>query len=188
MAAKQAAVELSVQEEASVIRRAQQRDPEALTQLYEENFDKIYRYIVLKIGERTEAEDITQQVFLKALNSITSYKYKGVPFSAWLYRIAHNQIVDYFRKHKKRVTVQLDETMRDNAPETSQLIERDVEIEEVAEATKKLTKLQQEVISLRFTGELPVAQVAKMMGKSEGAIKALQHSAIVSLRRALAAG
>ncbi|MFC1990757.1 sigma-70 family RNA polymerase sigma factor [Chloroflexota bacterium] len=176
-----------VQDEESVVRRAQQRDPEALTQLYEENFDKIYRYVVLKIGDRTEAEDITQQVFLSAVKSISSFKYKGTPFSAWLYRIAHNQIVDYLRK-KKRATVQLDETMADKDPGPELVVERNVDIEQLAEATGKLTKAQQEVISLRFTGELPVAQVARIMGKSEGAIKALQHSAIVSLRKVLSAG
>ena len=87
-----------MQDEESLIRRAQQRDQVALTQLYEENFDRIYRYIVLKIGDRTEAEDMTQQVFLNALQSISSYKWKGMPFTSWLYRIAHNQMVDYLRK------------------------------------------------------------------------------------------
>ena len=177
-----------MQDEESVVRRAKQRDPEALTQLYEENFDKIYRYVVLKIGERTEAEDITQQVFLNALKSISSFKYKGTPFSAWLYRIAHNQVVDYLRKKTKRATVPLDERMKDSNPAPELVAERNVDIEQLAGATKKLTRAQQEVISLRFTGELPVAQVARIMGKSEGAIKALQHSAIVSLRKALSAG
>ena len=177
-----------MQDEESLVRRAQQRDQMALTQLYEENFDKIYRYIVLKIGDRIEAEDMTQQVFLNALKSISSYKWKGMPFSAWLFRIAHNQIVDYFRKKSRRVTVPLDETMSagDNDPE--QMTERKVEIEQMAEATKKLTKAQQEVISLRFAGDLSIAEVAKAMGKSEGAIKALQHSAIVALRKVMAAG
>ena len=81
-------------EEESLIRRAQQQDQQAFAQLYEEHFDKIYRYVVLKIGSRTEAEDITQQVFLKALRSVSSFRWKGTPFSAWLFRIAHNQVVD----------------------------------------------------------------------------------------------
>ena len=75
---------------------------EALTRLYEENFDRIYRYIVIKMGDRTEAEDMTQQVFLNAVKSISSFKWQGFPFSAWLYRIAHNQVVDYLRKKSKR--------------------------------------------------------------------------------------
>ena len=80
-----------MQNEESLIRRAQERDLVALSRLYEENFDRIYRYIVLKIGDRTEAEDMTQQVFLNALKSISSYRWKGMPFSSWLYRIAHNR-------------------------------------------------------------------------------------------------
>jgi RNA polymerase sigma-70 factor (ECF subfamily) len=176
-----------VQEEQSLIRRAQQRDQVALTQLYEENFDRIYRYIVLKIGDRTEAEDMTQQVFLNALQSISSYKWKGMPFTSWLYRIAHNQVVDYFRKKSKRATVPLDESLpipaADGDPKYQ--IERKVEIETIVLATKKLTQSQQEVISLRFGGELSIAEVAGVMGKSEGAVKALQHSAIAALRKAL---
>ncbi len=96
-----------VQEEESLVRLAQQHDEAALTRLYETHFDRIYRYVALKIGDRTEAEDITQQVFLNALKSISAYNYKGTPFSAWLFRIAHNQIVDYFRKKSKHNSVPL---------------------------------------------------------------------------------
>ena len=87
-----------MQGEEELIKRAQHRDQEAFAQLYEAYFDKIYRYIFLKIGSEMEAEDMTQQVFLKALESLSSFKWQGKPFSTWLYRIAHNQIVDYFRK------------------------------------------------------------------------------------------
>jgi len=177
-----------VQEEEALIRRAQERDPVALTQLYEENFDRIYRYIVLKIGDRTEAEDMTQQVFLKVLQSISSYKWKGMPFSSWLYRIAHNQIVDYLRKKSRRATVPLDDSFVDGGGNPTHQAERKLQIEEIAIAARKLTKAQQEVISLRFAGELSIAEVSQAMGKSIGAVKALQHSAIAALRRVLAAG
>jgi RNA polymerase sigma-70 factor (ECF subfamily) len=174
-----------VQDEESLIRRAQQRDQMALAQLYEENFDKIYRYIVLKIGDRTEAEDMTQQVFLNALKSISSYKFKGMPFSSWLFRIAHNQVVDYYRKKSRRATVPLDEAMAVGNSDTWQVAERKVQIEEIARAIQKLTKAQQDVISLRFAGDLSIAEVAKVMGRSEGAVKALQHSAIAMLRKVM---
>ena len=177
-----------MQNEESIVRRAKQHDQMALTQLYEENFDKIYRYIVLKIGEKTEAEDMTQQVFLKAFKNISTYKYQGLPFSSWLYRIAHNQIVDYFRKKSKRATVPLDESLAAGDSDPSQEVELSLDIEDLSRATKRLSKAQQEVISLRFAGEFSIAQVARMMGKSEGAIKALQHSAIVSLRKVLSTG
>ena len=177
-----------MQDEESIVRRAQQHDPAALTQLYEENFDRIYRYIVLKIGDRTEAEDMTQQVFLNALKSISSFKWKGMPFSAWLFRIAHNQIVDYLRKKSRHATVPLDESLVAGDSDPRQAAERKMEIEQLALATQKLTRAQQEVISLRFAGELSIAEVARVMGKSEGAVKALQHSAIVALRRVLSTG
>ena len=178
-----------MQDEPGLIRRAQQGDQVALTQLYEENFDRIYRYIVAKIGDRTEAEDMTQQVFLNVLKSISSYKSKGMPFSSWLYRIAHNQVVDYFRKKSKRLTVPLDESLPIPAigGDPEHLAEVKLEIEELVTAAKKLTTAQQEVISLRFAAELSITEVAGVMGRSEGAVKALQHSAIVALRKVLAA-
>ena len=177
-----------MQSEESLIRRAQQRDQVALTQLYEENFDRIYRYIVLKIGDRTEAEDMTQQVFLNAIQSISSYKSKGMPFSSWLYRIAHNQVVDHLRKKSRRITVPLDESIPAKENNPGHIAEQKIAIEEVAAAAKGLTLAQQEVISLRFAGELSVAECARAMGRSEGAVKALQHSAIAALRKALGKG
>ena len=176
-----------VQDEQSLIRRAQQRDQEALTQLYEANFDRIYRYVALKIGDRFEAEDITQQVFINAIKSISRFKWQGTSFSAWLYRIAHNQIVDYLRRKTKRPMVPLEKAAtKSSSDDPSQTAELNVDIAKVAEAAKKLTKAQQEVISLRFASELSIAEAAEVMGKSEGAIKALQHSAILSLRKILA--
>ena len=173
-----------MQDEESLVRRAQHRDQEAFAQLYEEHFDKIYRYVTLKIGNETEAEDMTQQVFLNALQSISSFKWKGIPFSAWLFRIAHNQVVDYFRS-KKRTTVPLDESLVSDNNNPQSIVEQKLDIEQLLLATKQLTEAQREVISLRFAGELPIAQVAKAMGKSQGAVKALQHSAIVALRKTL---
>jgi len=174
-----------VQNEEILVRRAQQRDEEAFTQLYEEHFDKIYRYVALKIGDQMEAEDLTQQVFIKALQSISSFKWKGIPFSAWLFRIARNQVVDYVRKKKRQATVPLDESLAGSEIDPQLAAERKLEIEQLLLATKKLTEAQHEVLSLRFTSELSVGEVAKIMGKSQGAVKALQHSAIVALRKAL---
>jgi len=177
-----------VQDEESLIRRAQQQDKEAFAQLYEANFDKIYRYIVIRISNKTEAEDVTQQVFINALRSISSFKWKGAPFSAWLFRIAHNLVVDYFRKESKRATTPLDESLASSDDNPQLMSEHRLDIEQLISATKRLTGTQREVISLRFAGELPVAQVAKVMGKSQGAVKALQHSAIVALRKTLSVG
>ncbi|MDD4859751.1 MAG: sigma-70 family RNA polymerase sigma factor [Dehalococcoidales bacterium] len=177
-----------MQDEESLVRRAKEHDPEALTKIYEENFDKVYRYVVLKIGERTEAEDITQQVFLSAIKSFSSFKWQGAPVSAWLYRIAHNQIVDYLRRKTKVPMVQLDESLASEGDDPGALAEQKIEIEQLGTVMKRLTKSQQQVISLRFTAEMSIAECARAMGKSEGAIKALQHSAIQALRRELAVG
>ena len=174
-----------MQDEENLVRRAKQKDQRAFTELYEAYFDKIYRYVAVKIGDRTEAEDMTQQVFLKALQSISSFNWKGVPFSAWLYRIAHNQVVDYFRKQNKRPDPLYDEALAVSDSNPQQMAERNMDIEQVLSATRQLTDAQREVISLRFTGELSTAEVAKIMGKSQGAVKALQHSAILSLRKVL---
>ena len=175
-----------MQDEEGLVRRAQQQDSEAFAQLYEAYFDKIYRYIVMRIRNEMEAEDIAQQVFMKMLHSISSYKSKGVPFSSWVYRIAHNQVIDYFRRQNKKATVDIEGLQLPSTGDDPQhMIERQVDVEELKKATQRLTPAQQEVLSLRFAGELPIAQCAQIMGKSEGAIKALQHSAVLALRKAL---
>ncbi len=174
-----------MQDEQSLVRRAQQHDQEAFAQLYEEYFGKIYRYVALRIGNQAEAEDMTQQVFLSAIKSISSFKWRNIPFSAWLFRIAHNQAVDYLRKRSRRPTTSLEESLVGGDGDPQQTAEHKLDIEQLILATRQLTPAQQEVISLRFASELPTAQVARIMGKSEGAVKALQHSAIVALRKAL---
>ena len=177
-----------MQDEQSLVHRAQQGDEEAFAQLYENHFDKIYRYVTLRIGNKTEAEDMTQQVFLKVLQSITSFKWRGIPFSAWLFRIAHNQVVDYLRKQTKQATSPLNESLVSSNSNLQLMAEHKLDIEQLISATKRLTEAQRQVISLRFAGELPVAQVAEVMGKSQWAVKALQHSAIVALRKTLRVG
>ena len=174
-----------MQNEESLVRRAQQHDQDAFAQLYEEYFDKIYRYIAFKIGNKTEAEDMTQRVFLNAIKSISSFRWRGIPFSAWLFRIAHNQVVDYLRKKAKHATTSLDEVLVSNGNNPQLVAEQNLDIERLLLATEQLTQVQREVISLRFASELSIAQVARVMAKSQGAIKALQHSAIVALRKTL---
>ncbi|HEX78804.1 MAG TPA: sigma-70 family RNA polymerase sigma factor [Dehalococcoidia bacterium] len=172
-----------MQDEQNLVERAQKYDQEAFAQLYEQHFDKIYRYIALKIGNRADAEDMTQQVFLKSLKSISSYRWRDIPFSAWLFRIAHNQVVDYLRKKTRQHTTSLNNVLAISDSSPQQSAEDRIVAEQLVSASRKLTPAQQEVISLRFASELPIAQVAKIMGKSPGAIKALQHSAIESLRK-----
>ncbi len=177
-----------MQEEESLVRQAKQGDQQAFARLYEEHFDRIYRYVAFKIGDRTEAEDMTQQVFLNALQSIASFKWKGIPFAAWLFRIAHNQVVDHLREKKKQPAALLDESQVSSDSNPQLMAEHSLDVEQLLSATRRLTEAQREVISLRFAGGLPIVQVANIMSKSQGAVKALQHSAIVALRKALLVG
>jgi RNA polymerase sigma-70 factor, ECF subfamily len=120
------------------------------------------------------------------LQSISSYKNQGVPFSSWIYRIAHNQVIDFLRQQNKKATVDIEGLpIPDTGDDPQHMMERQIDIEDLKKATGQLTAAQQEVLSLRFTGELSIAQCAEIMGKSEGAIKALQHSAVLALRKAL---
>ncbi len=175
-----------MQDEESLVQRAQEKDSQAFAQLYEAYFDKIYRYVAMRVRNEMEAEDLTQQVFMKLLQSIGSYRNKGVPFSSWLYRIAHNLVVDFMRQQNKKATVDIEGLqLPDTGDDPQHMIEKHIDIEQLKLATKKLTESQQEVLALRFTSEMSISECAQIMGKSEGAIKALQHSAVQALRRAL---
>jgi len=180
---------LPLRDEENLVRRAQRGDSEALSRLYEAYFDRIYRYIALRIQNEMEAEDITQQVFMKMLQAIPTYKVKGTPFSSWIYRIAHNQVIDFLRQQNKKATLDIEGLpLPDTGEDPQHLMEKQADIERLKRATKKLTPAQQEVLSLRFAAELSIAECAAIMGKSEGAIKALQHSAVLALRKALTTG
>jgi RNA polymerase sigma-70 factor, ECF subfamily len=175
-----------VPDEEGLVKEAVQGSQQAFAELYEANFERIFRYVYLKIGNREDAEDMAQQVFLHALRSIASFKYQGTPFTAWLFRIAHNQMVDYLRKKTRRpVAVEIDETVPSNGTDPQQMAELTLSIEQLTKATQSLTKLQKEVISMRFAGGLSIEEVARALGKNPGAIKALQHAAVTALRKVL---
>ena len=179
----------SQDEIAELVKGAQEGDAASFAGLYELFYDKIFRYVFFKTGDRTEAEDITEEVFVKMLESIRSFRWKGPPFSSWLFRIAHNLVVDHFRKAARRKTTSLDEAGQVSA--SSMDIDRHLDIElsmrDVHEAMENLTMLQKEVISLRFAAGLSVRETARSMGKKENAVKALQHSAVIKLRSLLRA-
>jgi RNA polymerase sigma-70 factor, ECF subfamily len=178
---------LEVHREEDLVRRAQRREPEAFGQLYEEHFDRIYRYVLLRVRSQEDAEDITQQVFLKALEKIGSYRWRGMPFASWLFRIAHNLVVDYWKKKSREKVVapeEIDE-MAASPNDPATLAELEFDMKQLAAACQQLTDGQREIVSLRFAGGLSVAEAAKVMGKSEGAVRVLQHAALVKLRRIL---
>jgi len=174
--------------ERDVVSRAIKGDGEAFAQLYEEHFDRIYRYVYLKVGNQAEAEDLTQEVFVKALEAIGSYKWRDLPFASWLFRIAHNQVVDYFRKQGKVEKVALeDDITLVSGSNPALMAERELEIEEVINSVKKLSPAQRDVISLRFGAGLSVAEVAKVLEKSMGTVKALQYNGVAALKKMLLA-
>ena len=168
-----------------LVRAAQGGDTVAFGQLYERYFDKVYSYLSFKLGNATEAEDVAAQVFLKAMESLRGYKWTGIPFQAWLFRIAHNALVDHLRRRAKRTSDPIDEAIpdaRDEADPEQYLAEK-LKREGLLGAVDRLTDLQRQVIQLKFGGGLSNAQVAQIMGKTEGAVKALQHAALQALLR-----
>ena len=175
--------------EKDVVSRAVNGDGQAFAQLYEENFDKIHRYIFLRLGNQAEAEDLSQEVFVKALEAIGSYKWRNVPFASWLFRIAHNQIVDHLRKQTRTKEAALDDNNVTSIGEANPafLAEKELEIEQLLDSVKRLSPAQREVISLRFGAELSIAEAARVLGKSPGTVKALQYNGIVALRKMLLA-
>ena len=171
--------------EESLVRQAVEGNQSAFTQLYNEHFNRIYRYVYFKVNNKAEAEDLTQEVFIKALGAISSYKWRDVHFASGLFRIAHNQVIDYVRKQSKQRKTTLEEATAVSVEDTVTTTEQKLEIEGLMVVLKKLPSAQCEVISLRFIAELPIAEVARTLGKREGTVKALQFNAIVSLRKIL---
>lgn len=173
-------------EEERLVREAVSGNQDAFTRLYNEHFDRVYRYVYFRTSKRSEAEDLTQEVFLKALQSIGSFKWREVPFAAWLFRIAHNLVIDNARKQSKQKTAPLEEAWAVSVEDPVALTEQKSEMADLAAAMKKLPPAQQEVISLRFIAEMPIAEVAKVLKKSEGTVKALQFNGTVALRKIFA--
>ena len=168
-----------------LVSRAQSGDKDAFTLLYQECVQPIYRYIYVRVGNHAEqAEDLTQEVFLKALNNLGHYHYDGKPFVSWLFRIAHNLVIDHYRQVTKSRYVPFTEGIIVIADEdTAAIVEQSMETSEVKQAIEKLPAQQREVISLRFVSDLSVAETAMAMGKTEGTVKKLQHVALTKLRK-----
>lgn len=173
---------------AALVMEAQAGGDAAFSALYEHYYDSIFRYVSFRMGSVTDAEDITAEVFVRMIESIHRFKWKGHPFSSWLFRIAHNLVVDFYRKKGRRQTVSLE-----SAPPIAESVALDadarMDIEltmgDVRRAMESLTDLQKEAITLRFAAGLSVAETAKAMGKKDNAVKALQHAGLKKLRRSL---
>jgi RNA polymerase sigma-70 factor (ECF subfamily) len=171
--------------ELDLIRRAQQGDKPAIGELYRLHVDVIYRYIWARVRDDSVTEDLTAQVFLKALEGLPTYKPTGKPFLAWLYRIAYARVVDHWRKQERRVEVPLEETLPAREPRPGELLDAEADWGTAIDLVAQLTDDQQDVVILRFIGEMSMADVAETLGKTVGAAKAIQYRALASLARLL---
>lgn len=172
--------------ESDLIERAKTYEEAALSELYWRHAEAIFRYIHYRISDQIVAEDLVSEVFVRALEALPGYQDSGRPFVAWLYRIAHARVVDHYRRQQVRKAVPLDEhLLADEWTNPEQLIDKRVNEQQVRKALADLTDEQQQVISFRFMAQYSVAEVAQIMGKTEGAIKALQHRGLAALRRLL---
>jgi RNA polymerase sigma-70 factor (ECF subfamily) len=169
-----------------LVDRAQQGDRAALEELYLIHFDRIYSYLHVTVGNRHDAEDLTTQTFLKMLESIGRFRWQSAPFSAWLFRIAHNLSMDHFRATKRW---QPEEDVPEPEPDEATSAEtgalESIGRKSMLELIEDLSPEQQQVLTLKFVFNFSNAEAATILGKTEGAIKSLQHRALVSLQKQL---
>jgi RNA polymerase sigma-70 factor (ECF subfamily) len=175
----------------ALLQRAQQlADPQAFDGIYLLYADRVYRFLAARLGNTEAAEEVTAQVFLRLIEKIHQYqmapKDNAAIFTAWLYRLAYNKMVDVLRRQKyhQHMSIQVAETIPHGQP-MAEVVEERIEFEHIMEKLQLLNDQQRQVILLRFLEGLSIAETAQIMDKSEGAIKALQHRSLESLRRFL---
>jgi RNA polymerase sigma-70 factor, ECF subfamily len=177
----------STEQVRELVARGQQGDRDALEELYLIHFDRIYSYLHVSVGNRHDAEDLTTQTFLKMLEKIGSFKWQSAPFSAWLFRIAHNLAMDHFRARRRwQPEEEVPEPVGDAEPSAELKAMQTIGRESMLKLIDRLSPEQQQVLTLKFVFNLPNAEVAAILDKTEGAIKSLQHRALVSLQKQIA--
>jgi RNA polymerase sigma-70 factor (ECF subfamily) len=155
----------------------------ALSELYTLYFPRVYRYILARTGNSYDAEDLTTEVFMKVLEAIERFEWREAPFSAWLFRIAHNAVISQRRKDGARGrSAPLNEGLAQDSQGPDELVENRLALNEIMDAAQKLPEAQRQVIALRFGAGLSVAETARAMNKGEGNVKVIQHKAIAKLR------
>ncbi len=175
-------------DESGLVERAK-TDPEAFGILYERYVNKVYSYVYYRVGNHHDAEDLTARTFHRALDHIDHYVQRGAPFSAWLYRIAHNLVANWHRDHSRRKVVSLEDVnlsppLREGP---QHLAEQKEEENELMAAFRRLPADRQQLLILKFVEEMSNTQIGIVMGRSEGAIKSLYHRTLLSLREMLEA-
>lgn len=170
--------------EVKLIKDAVRGKASAFGLLYDHYQPKIYRFVLIKVGRREEAEDLTHQVFLNAWKKISNYKDLGFPFSSWLYRIARNQVIDHYRTRKQEVGLEeVDAEISTDFGLNEIVIDDKRQLERVMEALRELREDYQEVLIMRFVEDLSVKETAAAVEKSEGAVKLMQHRAVKELKK-----
>jgi RNA polymerase sigma-70 factor (ECF subfamily) len=174
---------LTDSEERLLIERAK-RDANAFGSLYERYVDRIYGYVYYRVGDEQDAQDLTARVFYRALSHIDDYHDRGAPFAAWLYRIAHNLVVNWHRDTGRRRDIRLDDAValseRSDGPD--RLAEKGEERRLLLDALRRLPSERQELLILKFVDELSNAEIGRILGRSEGAVKSLYHRTLINLR------
>lgn len=164
-----------------LVKKLQQGDREAFAALYQKYLDKIYRYIFFRTGQIVkDAEDITEIVFMKALKNIADFKTKEGSFQAWLFCIAHNNIIDFYRQTRPYVNLDSELATEDNL---EQKLDMKFDSMRLRTEMNKLTDIQKEVIVLRFIEDLSISEISNSIDKNEESIRAIQYRALKSLRR-----
>jgi RNA polymerase sigma-70 factor (ECF subfamily) len=172
-------------QDGDLVQRAQAGDADAFAEMYRKHVQAIYRYISYRVGEADIAEDLTSEVFLRAMQGLDRYRHRGAPLSAWLFRIARDRVADHYREQNRRSTDALPETLLDGDPGPEAEAVSQFEAAEVRKHVEQLTPDQRDVVYLRFSAGLSLSETAQFMGKTIGAIKALQFRALRTLARNL---
>ena len=162
---------------------AARRDNEAFGQIYERYVDRIYNYVYYRTGNQQDAEDLTARVFFRAMQHIGRYEHQGVPFSAWLYRIARNLLANWYRDQSRWQVLTLDNVTHWHVEDNPELRTESLEDRErMLETIRRLPADRQELLILKFVERLSNAEIGQIMGRSEGAIKSLYHRTLITLR------
>lgn len=173
--------------EQGLLDRAKRAEPAALGMLYDQYVDRIYAYVYHRVGQADVAEDLTGQVFMRMLEAVRTGHGWQTSFSGWLYRIAHNIVIDHYRRKGRATFVDIEDAapMQAQSGDPVASTESQFERQRLRQALAELTDEQAQVISLRFLEDLSIAEVAVIMQKTEGAVKALQYRAVLALRRVM---
>ncbi len=177
-----------MQDELTLLAGAQRRDPQALAQVHDVYYPAIFRYIAFRVGDHQTAEDLTSEVFTRFLNAVRDRSAPQNTLRGWLYRVASNVVADHHRVKYRVKQVELNDDIKSNVVDPAQALSNKQMLAELSDAVAELTEDQQNVISLRFGYEMSIKDVAKVMGKSEGAVKQLQARAVAALSRKMAGG